>query len=347
MMYVAYPLLLVITTFRARRGDAFVVTSNTFFAPALVALFTRWRGVYVVHLLYDLFPDAIEVAGRTCAGSGLSRLLGYVTWANQHWTNGTVYLGDFLRVYAERRWGKTRLPGVIPIATDVRLYESVPPAPAPPAPLSLHYGGQLGLMHDVESLLLSLQLLSDGGVLGHGVVFDGRVSGSRAAHFESTLRTTAGVVVGGTLSSDAWRRHARGFQVGVVTLSPGGATVCLPSKTYAMMAAGLAILAICPAWSDLAKLVEETGAGWIVDNAASRRPLDEPDYLAASRSRRPINEVAADFRAIVARLLENPSEVAERRKNAWHSVRERYSPSQIGNEWSAYLEDLIAGPARS
>lgn len=345
-MYVVYPLLLVAATFRARRGDTFVVTSNTFFAPAMVALLVGWRGIQVVHLLYDLYPDAIEVAGRMQTGGIASRLVGVVTRLSQHQSTGTVYLGDFLRDYAERRWGETRRPGVIPIATDVRLYEAAPQPPPSFSPLALHYGGQLGLMHDADALLESLLLLARDGALGTTVTFDGLLSGSRAAAFEAALRGTPGVFVGGTLPSDAWRRHVERAHVGVVTLSPGGATVCLPSKTYAMMAAGLAIIAICPSWSDLARLVEDCGAGWVINNSPFQWPLADGNYVSACRARRPTAEVAADFRDTVLRLVGEPLQVEQRRQNARVAICSRFSPEQIAEQWASYLRSLPSGSGR-
>lgn len=339
-MYLMYPLRLILATFQARRGDLFIVTSNTFFAPMLVAFLVRWRGVRVVHLLYDLFPDALEVSGSARTHGLLSRGLGAVTWANQHLTDGTVYLGDFLRDYAERRWGRTRRPGVVPIATDVRLYESGVPAATAPGPLVLHYGGQLGLMHDVDSLVASLLALSHAGLLGQCVSFEGLVSGTRANVLKDALQGIQGAVVGGTLSSAAWRRHVEQCQIGIVTLSPGGATVCLPSKTYAMMAAGLAVIAVCPSWSDLARLVRETGAGWVIDNAAGREPLEGSDYLVACRSQRLSKDVANDFEGLVSRLVASPHEVLECRRKAWYAVRERFSPDQISQAWAEYLRML-------
>lgn len=342
MMYLAYPLQVALATFRAAKGDLFVVTSNTFFAPSLVAMLVRWRGVRVVHLLYDLFPDAMEVAGRLRCDGLASRGLGLITQTNQHATDGTVYLGCFLRDYAERRWGRTRRPGVIPIATDVRLYDHSRPETAASSPLTLHYGGQLGLMHDAESLLASLQLLAASGLLGSDVAFDGLVSGSRAAEFQAKLRGTAGISLGGTLSSAAWRRHVRTMQIGVVTLSPGGATVCLPSKAYAMMASGLAVVAVCPSWSDLAQLVEETGAGWVVNNAVTSDPLSVDDYLNACRATRAPADVASDFHDCIARLVSDPGEVAARRLNAWRAVRDRFSPDRISDAWTCYIDSLTA-----
>ena len=69
------------------------------------------------------------------------------------------------------------------------------------------------------------------------------------------------------IDSEIWRKDIRNFHVGLVSLSPGGASVCLPSKTYSMMAGGLSIIGICPEWSDLANLIKEMDAGWVVNNS--------------------------------------------------------------------------------
>ena len=339
-MYVLYPLKLLVATLKACHGDVFVVTSNTFFAPALVAALVWRRGIRVVHLLYDLVPDAIEVAGRMRSDGLRSKILGRIARANQSWTNGTVYLGPFLQKYAERRWGKSRQPAVIPIATDIRLYETPLPAPAC-RPLRVHYGGQLGLMHEADSLAATIQGLAAQGSLGTNIVFDARISGSRAASFEAAVRGLQGVSIGPTLPSDAWRSHAAGFHVGIVTLSPGGATVCLPSKSYAMMAAGLAILAICPRWSDLARLVEDTGAGWVIDNAACPTPWEESDIVAACRMSLPSDEVARSCRDALQAIASDHDRVVTCRRNAWKAIRETFSPETIREMWTHYLDQEV------
>jgi glycosyltransferase involved in cell wall biosynthesis len=114
-----------------------------------------------------------------------------------------------------------------------------------------------------------------------------------------------------------------------------------------MMAAGLAVIAICPSWSDLARLVEQSGAGWVVDNAACPRPLDTANFLPGCRSKRLSAEVANDFQTLVSRLIANPSEVLERRRNAWQAVRDRFSPTQVSEAWTLYLESLAIREPRA
>jgi hypothetical protein len=52
--------------------------------------------------------------------------------------------------------------------------------------------------------------------------------------------------------------------VGIVTLGTGAEGISVPSKTYVNMAAGLAIIAISPANSELNRIVEHFSIGHVV-----------------------------------------------------------------------------------
>ena len=335
-MYLGYPCRLALGVITASRGTCFVVTSNTFFAPALAALLGRLRGVRVVHLLYDLFPDALEVAGVVPRGSLVSRLLGCVARLNLRWPDGVVYLGKRLRSHAEHRWGRARNGAVIDIATDVRLYPVVLPV-ADPGALRLHYGGQLGAMHDSDSLVAAMRRAAECGLLSGKCEVSFYISGSRAASFERALAGCP-VSVRPTLTASEWRHLAAKMHIGLVTLGAGGGTVCLPSKTYAMMASGMAIIAICPLWSDLAELVLENSAGWVIDNAPGSDPAAPSTWADDSSSR--TSGVSRQFVALLLHLAANRGEVEERRTNAYRAAHERYGVAAIQCDWAAFLARL-------
>jgi hypothetical protein len=139
-----------------------------------------------------------------------------------------------------------------------------------------------------------------------------------------------------------WREKVQHFQVGLVSLSPAGATVCLPSKTYAMMAGGLAIIAICPVWSDLANLVLDSGAGWIINNSPYEK-LAAPgtdEYLAMTREARAVEDVQVDFCALVEQLASRNDLVENARRNARAAVAAQFSRDPLVAEWKKLLEKL-------
>ena len=61
-MYCLYPVYLALQVLIAPRKALFVVTSNTFYAPVIAAAICKLCGKRSVHLLWDLFPDVLELA---------------------------------------------------------------------------------------------------------------------------------------------------------------------------------------------------------------------------------------------------------------------------------------------
>ena len=108
-MYIFYPILLIYKATICEGNSIFVVTSNTFFAPLLVKIVTFYKKVKVVNLLYDLYPDAIEMADVIKVNSTFSKIIGLITKLNQKKSDATVYLGDFLSTHAQKRWGISKI----------------------------------------------------------------------------------------------------------------------------------------------------------------------------------------------------------------------------------------------
>jgi glycosyltransferase involved in cell wall biosynthesis len=92
----------------------------------------------------------------------------------------------------------------------------------------------------------------------------------------------------------------------------------MPSKTYSALAAGQAVLAICPRNSDLADTVLAHDCGWVV----------EPGNSAGLR------EV---FRQVVA----EPEEVLRKRRKAWQAGQEVYDQRILARQWTGVLESAI------
>lgn len=315
-----HPLRLALCLVRAPRGTCFVVTTNPFFAPAVAVLVGRWRRHCVVHHVFDLYPDALEAAGAISRGGVRSRILSSVTrWVQRHCT-AAVYLGETLRRHAEQRHGRAAASRVIDVAAEEQLFAE-PPVNGD-RPLRLHYGGQLGLMHDAATLVAMVRCLQGERESGR-VGFDFRVGGARSGPVLA-LKTWPGVTAGPVLPAAEWRRRVAAADIGVVTLTPEGANVCLPSKTYALLAAGVAVLAVAPRDSDLARIVRETGAGWVVDNAT-------PEARAGAGER------GAD---LIRRLVHAPDEVSRCRRAARHAAVTRFGRRAIAERWRSLLEEI-------
>jgi glycosyltransferase involved in cell wall biosynthesis len=237
-----------------------VVTTNPFFAPALVRWVAGNHGA-TIHLLYDLYPDALIRAGVVRRDSWIARRCAALTRRALRDCEATVFLGERLRRHVEATYGPARRGIVIPVGADGAPFRNHPPEMVPtPGAVRILYAGQMGRMHDVGTLR---EMIAKG--VPQGLEFAFHASGAGYA----SLRGACGAVQryrwGGALSGADWTRTMRESHVALVTMAAGAEDVVMPSKAYSALVAGQAVLAICPADSDLAALVRKHACGWVVE----------------------------------------------------------------------------------
>lgn len=307
------------------QADVRVVTTNPFFAPALVA---RAGGAQVptVNLLYDLYPEALIHAGSTSVGSWTARRCAAITRYALRECAATVFLGEHLRRHAEHAHGRARRAVVIPVGADGTPFRQRPPQPLPPdAPVRVLYCGQLGRMHDVATLIAAWQ--------GEPAMFREvrwlfHASGTGYARLRKETGTPPGVSWGEALDDAPWREAMTSAHVALVTMAPGAERIVMPSKTYSALVAGQAILAVCPRDSDLADLVRRHDCGWVVE------PGD-----------------VAGLRAVVSRWREMPAELHAKRAAAFAAGHRCYDMRPVGAQWLDLLRELqtarVSAPATS
>lgn len=340
-MYMLYPMLLIFRALTSSRNSIFVITSNNFFAPYLTYLFLKIKGGKVIHLLYDLYPDAIEIAGAIKVNSFVSKTIGKVMSKNLKKCNASVYLGEFLRNHAENRWGKAPISKTIDISTDLDLYSESFNPEIESQKLIVHYGGQLGHLHDAVSLIESIKHVYNSDI-SESVEFNFYVSGAQAQFLENSLKEFPVKIIS-AVPSHQWREDIKNFHIGMVSLSPGGASVCLPSKTYGMMAGGLAILAVCPEWSDLANLVRSIDAGWIINNSVYNNAdnLKDGDYLNNIKKGKETSLIADNFYQQLKNILNDRNDLNKKRRNAFDGVRKYYNIRALSVEWQSIINELL------
>ncbi len=339
-MYVFYPILLVFKGLKAKKESIFVISSNTFFAPILLRIILSFKSIKVVHMLYDLFPDALEIAGAVKVESKVSRLIGAITVANLKKCEATVFLGEFLKEHAEQRWADSKKSYVIDISTDLSLYDSIRTNLNQSEKIIIHYGGQLGHLHDAKSIIESVKYVSKSDIRNN-VEFNFYVSGAQARFLEESLSNYPIKIIS-AIPSYQWREDIKNFHIGLVSLSPGGATVCLPSKTYGMMAGGMSILAICPVWSDLSGLITDLNAGWIINNSTNTKINNTKSisYKNDIKRERDKLEVAADFYSCLKNVLNDRGLLEEKRSNAFYGVREKHNMEVLSKKWREVLDNI-------
>lgn len=263
-----------------------VVTSNPFFLPAWVEFFSSRRD-RTVHLLFDLYPEALLAAGWTKRGSVLARIIARITRRTLRRCDATVFLGQRIEEHVSRVHARAPLSAVIPVGSGGALFREKRPQVVPKdRPVTVLYAGVMGRMHDVDTIA---------GVLASGLPSGLRLKAHATGRGAEWLRTQPGsdqVAWGGALADAEWERTMNEAAVGLITLSAGAERVAMPSKTYSALVAGQAVLAVCQKDSDLAALVREHDCGWVVepgDVAGLRSTLEliasDRELLHAKRER--------------------------------------------------------------
>ena len=116
--YIAYPIQLIINlSFEALKGNyktPVVVATNTFFAPLLATFFN----VRVVHLVYDLFPEAMIHSGKWKEGDVRVKFFRWLVGLALKRSAINIFLGERLKSYVESIHGDLPNSRIIPVGAD-------------------------------------------------------------------------------------------------------------------------------------------------------------------------------------------------------------------------------------
>lgn len=135
------------------------------------------------------------------------------------------------------------------------------------------YAGNVGFSQSFELLIEAARRLS-----GRPVVFVINGGGSARADLERTAAGLSNVRFGNYQPRERLAEVLAAGDIHVVPLRRGLARSSVPSKTYSILAAGRPVLASVDAGTEVARIVERSGAGLAV-------PPDDPDAFCAALDR--------------------------------------------------------------
>lgn len=313
--YIVYPLQLSLSLIgqwlKGHSRVPVVVSTNTFFAPLLATFFNR----RVVHLVYDLFPEAMIHSGKWKEGQLKVHFFRWLVGMALRRSKVNVFLGQRLKSYVESVHGSLQNSVVIPVGADEGPFETFTDLNSIPIPIL--YCGNFGNMHDSQTLLATWVTGVDS-----NFQFRFHCSGPKRSTLKAFVEANSSVlneqiIIGEGLAYEEWVETMQGVPIALVTMSPGSEEVVMPSKTYSAMAAGQAILAIAPEASDLVDLIKETDCGWWLN------PGD-----------------VEGFRTLLTEIASNRGLLKLKRMNAFRVAHERFGQTSLSKEWSELLNAL-------
>jgi colanic acid biosynthesis glycosyl transferase WcaI len=206
----------------------------------------------------DLYPD-VAVGTGVLSGTSLATkvLTSLMDWPRRR-AGGIIALGECMR---ERLIARGIAPGRVQVAenwVDGARIGARPMTAGPP--YTVLYSGNLGLAHDIETILGVMVALRDNPRFRF--VFAG--GGGNYLELKSLCRQRGlkDIEFLGYEPATRFAGRLESCHIGLVTLRPGCEGTVVPSKIYSLMAAGRPFLFIGPAAATPARHVRRFGCGW-------------------------------------------------------------------------------------
>jgi glycosyltransferase involved in cell wall biosynthesis len=313
--YIIYPIQLVATCIVSnlkKRNAIFLVTTNTFFAPLLATFFN----IRVVHLVYDLFPEAMIHSGKWQEGQFRVKFFRWLVGISLRRSAKNIFLGERLKKYVESIHGSLLNSQIIAVGADEAPFTKLKSLEDSER-IKVLYCGNFGNMHESETLFDAWRSGID-----NSFQFLFHCSGPKRKELELFKNKNEAVLgerlqVNEGLSNSAWVKVMQSSQIALVTMSEGSQEVVMPSKTYSAMMAGQAILAVAPEDSDLVDLIKAAYCGWWVS------PGD-----------------VKGFQECLLEIQSNQDLLLEKRQNAFRVAHEQFGQGCLAKQWVEVFESL-------
>lgn len=292
--WVVYTLQAMAIVARLRRNTLFVISSNPpLLSPAIWLLGHVFCLRYVV-LLYDLHPDVLVSFGYLSVKNPIVWLWRLINRNVLESSQAVVTIGPFMarRIECTFRPERTKLGRTL-ILPPWANTEKIRPLQRQANPFATEiglqnekvvlYSGNLGISHDIDSLLEAARLLRHRLDIRFVIIGDGEkwqdANEFRKRHGLQNLHI---------LPLQPEERLPFTLALGdisVVSLDQGGEGLMLPSKTFYYFAAGSSIIGICRDDNDLQDVIKKNDTGVTVPPRCPTRLCKTIEDLVAEPNR--------------------------------------------------------------
>ncbi|HEX8123192.1 MAG TPA: glycosyltransferase family 4 protein [Solirubrobacteraceae bacterium] len=304
------------------RPDVVVSASPSFPAllPAIVN--SRVRRTPWVVWLHDILPDGAASTGLVDESSPVIKAARRLEQAAYREADKVVVLSSaFTRNLVGKGVPEEKIELIYDPAT--RTPRAEPSATVKAKPTRLLSMGNIGFSQGLTPLVSAFE--ASDALRGAEVDFVITGNGMAADEVRAEIRSDR-VRMLGVVDDDELERQLQESSIAFVSQSYEGAEFNIPSKIMNFMAYGLPVLAAVNPAGEVAKIVEEAGAGWVVD---SSRPETFPQKLAD--------------------LLRDPDEVERRGRASYEYAQRHFTQGGFAERFEESLErvvaDASAGPA--
>lgn len=261
------------------RHDVVMALTTPPLIGLLALLACRLRGMKIVALVQDIYPDVGVALGTFREGSLATWLLDRMNRTVLSRADRVIVLGDCMRERVAAKAGPEREDRVDVIhnwadGEKIRpLEDGVHNNFAEEHGLAgrfvVQFSGNLGRVNDFDTPLEAARLLRD----REDIVFLFVGDGAKAGEIKEFVRRheLKNVLLLPYQPRETLLYSLAAGDAHLVTLAEGLAGLSVPSKTYGILAAGRPVLFVGDPRSDVARLVAEHGCGEVVPTGDARR----------------------------------------------------------------------------
>ncbi|MEJ7709658.1 MAG: glycosyltransferase family 4 protein [Pyrinomonadaceae bacterium] len=260
---------------------------------ALIALLVgRLRGMRVVALVQDVYPDVAVALGALSSRGLATRVFDFLNRTTLKGADRIVVLGDCMREKILEKVGEGGAAR-IDVIHNWADGSQITPLKSESNPFTdaqqlndkfvVLFSGNLGLVNEFATVLEAARLLN---AERHDVVFLFIGEGSRAHEIREFTRqhNLRNVRMLPYQPRNTLRYSLASGHVSLVTLAPGLAGLSVPSKTYGILATGRPVLFVGDPQSDVARLIKQHGCGAVVASGDSEALVRTISGWASDRS---------------------------------------------------------------
>jgi colanic acid biosynthesis glycosyl transferase WcaI len=294
--------------------DVLVSASPSFPAlfPAMVD--ARLRKTPWVIWLHDILPDGAASSGIVDEGSKVIRVARSLERAAYREADRIVVLSRaFTRNLIEKAVPEDKIQLIYDPATRVPRQEpSFDSQTDPPRLLSM---GNIGYSQGLAPLVAAFER-SDA-LEGTPVKFLITGNGMAAEDTRSEIHSER-VEMPGVVDDERLEQELHDATIAFVSQQYEGAEFNIPSKIMNFMAYGLPVLAAVNPNGEVAKIVEEANAGWVVDSS-------DPD----------------SFPRKLAEILRTPAEIVSRGRSAYQYAQRHFTQAGFAERFDEALTEVV------
>jgi glycosyltransferase involved in cell wall biosynthesis len=257
-----------------------LLLTNPPYLPILGRLCNMLRNTKYGVLLFDIMPEQAELLMLVKPNGLLSKVWKYLnrTWykkasyvvvLSEDMLNGAL---DNANLRGRREESACQMKtNIIHVWSDDRIIKPIPKLDSSECKklgienkFVIQYSGNHGRFHDLETLLDIVDKLKDDKDIFFQFIGEGFKK--RLVDEFIKFKKLTNVYSSGYVEKDLLPDSLAAADFGVVAQLPGQERVCYPSKLLGIMAAGRAVLAICPLNSEMAKMILDNELGFVIEN---------------------------------------------------------------------------------